>query len=261
MSGAALKNKYSVNIPMRYYYKGKFRKGWVNIVNPFRGTWVVGTPGSGKTFSIIEPFIRQHSAKGFAMVVYDYKFPTLAQKLYYHYRINQKAGKVPEGMQVQHHQLCGCGDTHVVSILSSRSTSAILLLPVRQPKHSLSHCRKARRKVVAVVTSSSRHQLSTSLLPASISSVNYEKVPYDENGKCSLQDDHRPKDRHRSNLQDVSLTIQARKWKPAYWLGKYSDMPHILSFLNESYETSLRFWMTDTEVAPFLARSRRPFEE
>ena len=52
-------NKYSVNIPMRYYYKGKFRKGWVNIVNPFRGTWVVGTPGSGKTFSIIEPFIRQ----------------------------------------------------------------------------------------------------------------------------------------------------------------------------------------------------------
>lgn len=67
-------NKYSVNIPMRYYYKGKFRKGWVNIVNPFRGTWVVGTPGSGKTFSIIEPFIRQHSEKGFAMVVYDYKF-------------------------------------------------------------------------------------------------------------------------------------------------------------------------------------------
>ena len=78
-----VENNYSVNIPMRYYYKGKFRKGWVNISNPFRGTWVVGTPGSGKTFSIIEPFIRQHSAKGFVMVVYDYKFPTLATKLYY----------------------------------------------------------------------------------------------------------------------------------------------------------------------------------
>ena len=65
-------NDYSVNIPMRYYYKGKFRKGWVNIVNPFRGTWVVGTPGSGKTFSIIEPFIRQHSEKEFALVLYDY---------------------------------------------------------------------------------------------------------------------------------------------------------------------------------------------
>lgn len=52
-------NKYSVNIPMRYYYKGRFRKGWINIINPFRGTWVVGTPGSGKTFSVIEPYIRQ----------------------------------------------------------------------------------------------------------------------------------------------------------------------------------------------------------
>ena len=92
-----VENKYSVNIPMRYYYKGKFRKGWVNISNPFRGTWVVGTPGSGKTFSIIEPFIRQHSAKGFALVVYDYKFPTLATKLYYHYKKNQKLGKLPKG--------------------------------------------------------------------------------------------------------------------------------------------------------------------
>lgn len=59
---------------------------------------MVGTPGSGKTFSIIEPFIRQHSAKGFAMVVYDYKFPTLAEKLYYHYRKNQELGKVPKGL-------------------------------------------------------------------------------------------------------------------------------------------------------------------
>ena len=93
------KNKYSVNIPMRYYYKGKFRKGWVNVVNPFRGTWVVGTPGSGKTFSIIEPFIRQYSAKGFAMVVYDYKFPTLATKLYYHYLKNRRLEKTSPNCQ------------------------------------------------------------------------------------------------------------------------------------------------------------------
>ena len=46
-----IENEYSVNIPMRYYYKGKFRKGWTNITNCFRGTWVVGTPGSGKTFN------------------------------------------------------------------------------------------------------------------------------------------------------------------------------------------------------------------
>ena len=87
-----INDKYSVNIPMRYYWKGKFRKGAINITNPFRGTWVVGTPGSGKTFSVIEPFIRQHSKKGFAMVVYDYKWPTLAQKLYYAYCKNKKTG-------------------------------------------------------------------------------------------------------------------------------------------------------------------------
>lgn len=94
-------NDYSVNIPMRYYYKGKFRKGWVNIVNPFRGTWVVGTPGSGKTFSIIEPFIRQNSEKGFAVVLYDYKFPTLATKQYYHYLKNKNAkdSKMLKGMK------------------------------------------------------------------------------------------------------------------------------------------------------------------
>lgn len=92
-----IENLYSVNIPMRYYYKGKFRKGFVNITNCFHCIWVVGTPDSGKIFSLIEPFIRQHSDKGFAMVVYDYKFPTLATKLYYHYKKNQKLGKIPEG--------------------------------------------------------------------------------------------------------------------------------------------------------------------
>ena len=68
----------------------------MNFTNPFRGTWVIGTPGSGKTFSIIEPFIRQHTSKGFAMVVYDYKFPTLARMLFYHYNYNKQAGRTPK---------------------------------------------------------------------------------------------------------------------------------------------------------------------
>lgn len=96
-STECISNAYSVNIPMRFYYQGKFRHGWINIINPFRGTWVVGTPGSGKTFSVIEPYIRQHSQKGFSMVVYDYKFPTLATKLYYHYRKNKELHRLPEG--------------------------------------------------------------------------------------------------------------------------------------------------------------------
>ena len=88
-------NKYSVNIPMIYYYEGRMQHGWINVINPFRGTWVVGTPGSGKTFGVIEPFMRQHSEKGFSMVVYDYKFPTLARKLFYLYCKNRHYGKTP----------------------------------------------------------------------------------------------------------------------------------------------------------------------
>lgn len=71
-------------------------RGWINIINPFRGTIVLGTPGSGKSFGIIDPFIRQHSAKGFAMMVYDFKFPTLAQTLFYQYCKNRKGGKLPQ---------------------------------------------------------------------------------------------------------------------------------------------------------------------
>lgn len=88
-------NEYSVNIPMIYYWKKKMHKGWINIVNPFRGTIVLGTPGSGKSFGIIDPFIRQHSAKGFAMMVYDYKFPTLAKELFYQYCKNRRLGRTP----------------------------------------------------------------------------------------------------------------------------------------------------------------------
>ena len=87
---------YSVNIPMIYYYRRRMHNGFINITNPFRATIVLGTPGSGKSFGIIDPFIRQHSAKGFAMMVYDYKFPTLAKTLFYQYCKNRKNGKLPK---------------------------------------------------------------------------------------------------------------------------------------------------------------------
>lgn len=92
-------NPHSVNIPMIFYYKHKMRKGWINIINPFRATIVLGTPGSGKSFGVIDPFIRQHAAKGFAMMVYDYKFPTLAKELYYQYLKAGRTGSLPAGCQ------------------------------------------------------------------------------------------------------------------------------------------------------------------
>jgi len=71
-------NPYSVNLPMRFYDRKKMHNGWLNITNPFRGNLLIGTPGSGKTYSVIIPFILQHLKKGFTMVLYDFKYPDLA---------------------------------------------------------------------------------------------------------------------------------------------------------------------------------------
>lgn len=85
---------YSVNIPTQFYFGKKVNNGYINIVNPFRGTMVLGTPGSGKTFSIINPFIRQLIAKSFTMCLYDFKFPDLGQIAYYHYLLAKQNGKM-----------------------------------------------------------------------------------------------------------------------------------------------------------------------
>lgn len=91
-----IENIYSVNIPMLFYYKKKVRKGWVNLVNVFRATILIGTPGSGKSFSIVNPFIRQLIAKSFTVCLYDFKFPDLGKIAYYHFRKNKAAGKLKE---------------------------------------------------------------------------------------------------------------------------------------------------------------------
>ena len=76
-----IENRYSINIPTRYQDKGKMHKGYINVVNPFRGTMVIGTPGSGKTHSVYGPYIRQMIQKGYSLFVYDYKFPDLTQRV------------------------------------------------------------------------------------------------------------------------------------------------------------------------------------
>ena len=74
-----IENEYSVNIPMTYQYEGKLHNGYINCVAPQRGCMVIGTPGSGKTASIYAAFIRQMMQKGYAMFVYDYKYPSLTR--------------------------------------------------------------------------------------------------------------------------------------------------------------------------------------
>ncbi len=248
----AVENKYSVNIPMRFYYKGKFRKGCVSISNPFRGTWVVGTPGSGKTFSIIEPFMRQHSAKGFAMVVYDYKFPTLATKLYYHYLKNKRLGKTPPN--------CRFNIINFVDVEYSRRVNPIQakyvpnLAAASETAETLLESLQKGKKEGGGGSDQFFQTSAVNFLAACIYFfVNYEKEPYDSSGRQLYAD----------KVQDPVTRIWkptgiVREYKdgpvtePAYWLGKYSDMPHILSFLNQSYQTIFDVLQTDNEVAPLL---------
>lgn len=79
-----LHNEYSVNLPTKFYYGGKWNQGWINVVNPFRATIVLGTPGSGKSYAVVNNYIRQHIEKGFSMYIYDFKFDDLSTIAYNH---------------------------------------------------------------------------------------------------------------------------------------------------------------------------------
>jgi len=77
-----LLNEYSVNLTARYNLKGRIRKSWINIINPFRGLLVIGSPGAGKSWFVIQHIIKQHIEKGFAMFVYDFKYDDLSKITY-----------------------------------------------------------------------------------------------------------------------------------------------------------------------------------
>ena len=87
-----VKTPFSVNIPYLFRYNKSTHKGWLNI-NPFRGTMVIGVPGSGKSFGVINPAIRQMVDKGFCLCIYDFKFPDLAQIAYYQYLVKKQKDK------------------------------------------------------------------------------------------------------------------------------------------------------------------------
>nr|WP_217447843.1 conjugal transfer protein MobC [Maribellus comscasis] len=88
-----IKNEYSVNLPTRFYYKKKWNNGWINVVNPFRAGIVLGTPGSGKSYAVINQFIKQQIEKGYSQYIYDFKFPDLSMIAYNHLLKNQRGYK------------------------------------------------------------------------------------------------------------------------------------------------------------------------
>ena len=94
-----IESQDSVNIPIIFNDKGKFKKGWLNVLNVFRGNLVIGTPGSGKSFSIIIPFIKQLMKKGYSGLIYDYKYPDLGKIAYYHFIKNKQSGSIPNNSE------------------------------------------------------------------------------------------------------------------------------------------------------------------
>ena len=77
-----LENEYSVNLPTSFRFQGKQHDGWINVVNPFRATIVLGTPGSGKSYAVVNNYIRQMISKGYSCYIYDYKFDDLSTIAY-----------------------------------------------------------------------------------------------------------------------------------------------------------------------------------
>ena len=79
-----IENEYSVNLPTRFYHKKKWNDGWINIINPFRASIVLGTPGSGKSYAVVNSYIKQQIEKGYSMYIYDFKFADLSTIAYNH---------------------------------------------------------------------------------------------------------------------------------------------------------------------------------
>ncbi len=80
-----LQNEYSINLPAQYNLKGKIISSFINFINPMRGLLVMGSPGAGKSYFIIQHIIKQHIEKGFSMFIYDFKYDDLSRIAYNHF--------------------------------------------------------------------------------------------------------------------------------------------------------------------------------
>lgn len=203
---------YSVNIPMQFYYKKKIWNGYINIVNPFRGTILIGTPGSGKSFGVVNPFIRQLIAKEFCCCVYDYKYPDLGKVAYYHYLLAKQKGK------------CKAHGFHVINL--------------NEPE-------KSRR------INPWRSEYLKTLADASESAEGLVEAM---------------KKGDKSGGSDQFFTQSAINFLAAcifffskYRQGVYSSLPHVLSFLNHSYEDIFNTLFTEPELVSLLSPFKSAF--
>lgn len=210
-----INTEYSVNIPMSFYYKKRRHKGWVNIVNPFRGSLIIGTPGSGKTFTLVNSYIRQMAAKGFSLAVYDYKFPDLARLTYYHFVKAKMKGALPEEAKF-----------NVVNFANVEKS--IRLNPIKSEY---------------INTLAAAGETAQALIEALKKGANSEGGGNEQFFTQSA----------------VNFVASVLYFFSKYENGKYSDLPHVISFMNSSYEDIFTVLYTNQELHSLLSPFRTAY--
>lgn len=209
-----IETPYSVNIPMSYYYQKKRHKGWINIINPFRGTLVLGVPGSGKSFCIVNPYIKQLSDKGFSMVVYDYKFPDLSKIAYYYFLKNKSKGVLPVNAQF--------------NVVNFNDVEHSVRINPLKPEY-IKSLADAIETAEALIESLKRGTAEGG------------------NDKFFTQ-------------SAINFLASIIFFFTKYENGKYSDLPHVLAFINLHYSEIFNVLYTEPELNSLLSPFRTAFD-
>lgn len=197
---------YAVNIPMLFYFKKKVRKGFIVIENLFRGCLVIGTPGSGKSFSIFMPIIRQLVALEWTLCVFDFKFPDLGQVTYYHYLLGKQRGKL-KGFKF-----------HVVNLTQPEKSRRIN--PWRSDYlQTLAEASETAEALVEAMKKGDKASGSDQFFTQSA----------------------------------VNFLAACIYFFSKHEGGKYSSFPHVLAFLNRSYEEIFTVLFSNRELESLLS--------
>jgi len=204
----------SVNIPYKFRYKKQTHQGWINI-DPFRGSMVIGVPGTGKSFGVTTPAIRQLVGKGFCLCIYDFKFPDLAQIAYYHYLMKKK-----NDPNYKH-------KFHVVNL------------------DKVEHSRRVNPfKKEYINTLAQAQEMAESMVTA------LQKGGGSGGGGSEAFFT-------QSAVNFLASTIY---YFATYENGKYSDLPHILAFMNRSYQEIFDTLFTNEELTSLMSPFKSAYE-
>ena len=204
----------SINIPYLFRFNKRINKGWINI-NPFRGTMIIGTPGSGKSFGVINPAIRQMIAKGFCLCIYDFKFPDLGQIAYYHHLLKKK-----NDSEYEH-------DFHVINLNDVEKSKRVN--PFK--KEYVKTLAEAQEMAEAMVSS---------LQKGGSSGGGGSEAFFTQSA--------------------INFLSSCVYFFATHENGKYSDLPHILAFMNKSYKEIFDTLFTHEELESLLSPFKTAYD-